>query len=67
MRHVQKKPKRTKMLKSKEYSNYHELLSQEWIMGDVPEMDKWEIPNFQTIRHIKPSILKVACLVTGLN
>ena len=55
------------MLKSKEYSNYHELLSQEWIMGDVPEMDKWEIPNFQTIRHIKPSILKVACLVTGLN
>ena len=29
----EKKPKRTKMLKSKEYSNYHELLSQEWING----------------------------------
>ena len=30
-------------------------------------MNKWEIPNFQTIRYIKLSILAVTYLVTGLD
>ena len=30
-------------------------------------MDKWEIPNLQTICYIKPNILEVAYLVTGLD
>ena len=31
--------RKTKMLKSQEYSNCHEPLSQEWIMGDTEALN----------------------------
>ena len=37
------------------------------VMNHIPRMDKWEIPNLQTIRFIKPSILEESYLVTGLH
>ena len=51
----QLKKKKKKMVKSQEYSNCHEPLSQEWI------------PNLQTICCVKLRILAVAYLVTGLD
>ena len=42
------------MLKSQEFSTCQEPL--------LPRMNKWEIPNLQTIRYIKTNILEVAHL-----
>ena len=45
------------MLKSPEYSNCHEPLSQEWTNG-----------RYRTSKqYVKPKILAVANLVTGLD
>ena len=52
------KNKKTKMLKSQEYSDCHEPLSQEWINGR---------PYLQTTCYINLRILAVAYLVTGLD
>ena len=53
------KPKKTEMLKSQEYSNCHEPLSQEQM--------NWGVSNIQTTTNIKPSILEVAYFITHLN
>ena len=33
----------------------------------IPRMDKWEVPNLQTIRYIKSSIQEVEYLVTRVD
>ena len=40
---------------------------QQLSLTTIQRMDKWEIPNLQTTCYLKPSILAVKCLVTGLD